>query len=380
MAAVLLTVSGTIPPDIEVQVQQGQRPCPDYLALARAMGATLLDYVAARRMTGWLGRALERLGGSNLMLAWACFIQRRNYAVIFTDGEQVGIPLAVLLKFLGWLLPGQTQHLMIAHILSVGKKLIFFDWLRIQSHIQQFFVYSTWQKRFIETRLQVPPERVIFTPFMVDAQFFSPTPAHVQPQRTQTVCAVGIERRDYPTLLQAVRGLDVQVVVAAASPWSKQANSMQGLGIPPNVSVRRFSQFDLRQLYADCAFMVMPLYEVEFQAGVTAILEAMSMQRAVICSRTRGQTDVVVDGDNGLYVPPGDANALRQAILALLDQPHEAARMGQQGRALIEHEMSLDCYVQRLSAFVRAAMHANPTGNKTPDKAIVGINNKAGVA
>ena len=30
------------------------------------------------------------------------------------------------------------------------------------------------------------------------------------------------------------------------------------------------------------------------------------MGKAVVCTRTSGQTDVVVDGDNGLYVPPGD--------------------------------------------------------------------------
>ncbi len=166
------------------------------------------------------------------------------------------------------------------------------------------------------------------------------------------ICSVGLEARDYPTLIAAVRDLDVQVTIAAASPWSKRADSTQDQAIPENVTVRRFSQFELRQLYADSRFMVMPLHNVEFQAGVTAILEAMAMGRAVICTRTPGQTDVIVDGETGLYVPPGDPQALAVAIKHLLANPREAERMGQAGRRLVEQSMSLDCYVERLREIV----------------------------
>jgi glycosyltransferase involved in cell wall biosynthesis len=166
------------------------------------------------------------------------------------------------------------------------------------------------------------------------------------------ICSVGLEARDYPTLLTAVRGLGARVTIAAASPWSKRADSTRHQEIPANVTVGRFSQFELRQLYADSRFMVMPLANVDFQAGVTAILEAMAMGRAVICTKTRGQTDVVVEGETGLYVPPGDPQALRSAIEYLLANPHEAERMGQAGRRLVEQSMSLDRYVQCLSRFV----------------------------
>lgn len=173
------------------------------------------------------------------------------------------------------------------------------------------------------------------------------------PNRRRQICAVGLEFRDYPTLIEAVRDLDVEVVIAAASPWSKRADTTAGREIPPNVRVQRFSQYDLRQLYADSCFLVMPLYDVPFQAGVTALLEAMAMERAVICSRTSGQTDVVVEGETGVYVHPGDAKVLRAAIKHLLSHPEEAARMGRAGRVRVEHEMSLDRYVERLNQYVQ---------------------------
>lgn len=353
MAEVLLTVSGSIAPDLAEQIARGARPRADYLELARAFDADLLDYPTARSGAGFVGRLLDRFGGPDLMLAWACFQRRRNYRVIFTDGEQIGIPLAWMGKFLDWG-RASAQHLMIVHILSVKKKMLFLDIFGIQSHINRFLVYSTWQQRFIESRWRLAAERVVFTPFMVDASFFSPE--RVVPRRSARplICSVGLEARDYPTMLRAVEQLPADVVIAAASPWSKRSDNTAGQAIPAHVTVRRFSQYELRQLYADSAFMVMPLQNVEFQAGVTAILEAMAMGRAVICSRTPGQTDVVVDGETGIYVPPGDPQALREAIDYLLANPAVAERMGQAGRRRIEQSMSLDRYVERLGQLVSA--------------------------
>jgi glycosyltransferase involved in cell wall biosynthesis len=357
MNDVLLTVSGIIPPGIEAEIATGRRPRKDYLEMARVFGADLLDYVAAEKMAGSFGRLLRRFGGPNLVLAWACFLQRKRYRVIFTDGEQVGIPLAFFLKSFG---RSRPRHLMIAHILSVGKKMVLFDRLGLHSKIDTIFVYSTWQKWFIETRWQVPGERVVFTPFMVDDQFFSPQAdsqvdgqLEIEQLAEPLICSAGLEFRDYPTLLEAVRGLDVRVVLAAASPWSKRPDNSAAWQIPENVLVRRFNQYDLRRVYAASRFMVMPLYQVDFQAGVTAILEAMAMGKAVICSQISGQTDVIVHGETGLYVSPGDPLALREAIQFLLDHPQEAERMGKNGRRRVHTEMNLDRYAQRLSHYVR---------------------------
>ena len=350
MADVLLTVSGVIASNIYEQVSEGKRPRADYLELARTLNADLLDYPAARRATGRFGILLERLAGADTMLAWACFRLRRTYRTIFTDGEQVGIPFALMSKLFG--MNQRAHHVMIVHILSVKKKMVFFDYMAIQSHIDRFLVYSTWQKQFIEQRWSIASERVIFTPFMVDEGFFDSAKTCVQTDMEPIICAVGLEARDYPTLLDAVKELPVQVVIAAASPWSKRSDEMQRRTIPANVQIRKFSQYELRQLYADARFMVMPLQNVEFQAGVTAILEAMAMERAVICSRTPGQTDVVVEGETGLYVPPNDAITLRKAIVYLLTNADVAQRLGKGGRKRIEQSMSLDHYIDRLNQVV----------------------------
>ncbi len=366
MSIALLTVSGNIDPDIVEKSAKGERPVADYLAMSRKFDATLLDYNLARKTSGLIGRTLEKVGGSNLMLAWACYRRRRQYPVILTDGEQVGIPLALITKALDW---GRHpfHHLMIGHFLSVGKKMLFFDWFKVQSHIDTFFVYATSQKKFIEERWGISPERVVFTPFMVNTDFFtpeksegeSPTLAEIRRKigdEKPVICSVGLEFRDYETLVEAVRGLDVHLIIAAGSPWSKRSDKTGEFTLPENITIARFNQYELRQVYHASSFVVMPLYDVNFQAGVTALLEAMAMEKAVICSRSQGQTDVVVEGETGVYVPVGDVSEMRQAILQLLENPQLAKRMGIAGRRRIEQEMSLDWYVTRLSEHVQTSL------------------------
>ena len=95
---VILTVSGVLAADIHEQIASGNRPRADYLELARGFDADIIDYVAARKIAGRIGKALERVGGANLVLAFACWKVRKSYQAIVTDGEQVGLPLATLLK------------------------------------------------------------------------------------------------------------------------------------------------------------------------------------------------------------------------------------------------------------------------------------------
>jgi len=62
------------------------------------------------------------------------------------------------------------------------------------------------------------------------------------------------------------------------------------------------------------------------------VIEAMAAGRPVIASRTGGLPDIVVDGETGLLVPPGDPDALRQALERLLADRELRERMGQAGR------------------------------------------------
>ncbi len=216
--------------------------------------------------------------------------------------------------------------------------------------IDRYLVYCSAQRSFLVDQLGVPAERVVLSTFTVDADFFAPDAVSVP--RRRMICSAGLERRDYVTLMDAVDGLDVEVVIAAASPWSKQPDSSADRELPANVTIRRLDLFELRELYAAAAFVVMPLLDVDFQAGITTILEAMSMERAIVCSRTPGQTDTIVEGVTGIYVPLGDPTTLRAEIVKLLDDRERAARLGSNAREWVVDTADLRHYAAFLASVV----------------------------
>ena len=158
--------------------------------------------------------------GAGPLLAWYCFRNRNRYDVLLTDGEQVGIPLALLTRVFG---RGGAAHVMIVHILSVPKKAKLIRALRLAGQVDRYVVYCSKQGEFIREELGVAAERVVLSTFMVDTDFFAP----VAPPHTgrPVISSAGLERRDYPTLMDAVDGLErVEVVVGDI-----EAEALQGL-------------------------------------------------------------------------------------------------------------------------------------------------------
>lgn len=345
--SVLLTVSGTIPEDLDEQVAAGVRPRADYRVLAARLQADVIDVPAALAGTGRTGRLLLRFAGVGPLLGWYSFRHKNRYDVLLTDGEQVGLPYALLTSVFG---RGRARHVMIVHVLSAPKKVRLVRVARLANRVDRYLVYCTRQRELLSEGLGVSDDRIVLIPFMVDTDFF--TPEQVTAPRRRMICSAGLERRDYPTLMDAVEGLDVEVVIAAASPWSKQADSSSQRALPPNVAIRRLTLFELRELYAQCQLVVMPLVEVDFQAGITTILEAMSMARTVVCTRTAGQIDTIVDGETGVYVPPGDAVALRRSIDDLLGDEARMAAIGNEARSWAVAHARVDRYAGLIAEVV----------------------------
>jgi glycosyltransferase involved in cell wall biosynthesis len=79
----------------------------------------------------------------------------------------------------------------------------------------------------------------------------------------------------------------------------------------------------------DAAVVVVPSLGEGF--GMVA-LEAMERARPVIASAVGGLPEIVVHGDTGFVVPPGDADALADAIVALASDLERAETMGRAGR------------------------------------------------
>jgi glycosyltransferase involved in cell wall biosynthesis len=66
-----------------------------------------------------------------------------------------------------------------------------------------------------------------------------------------------------------------------------------------------------------------------------SILEAMASGTPVVASRVGGVPEIVVDGETGFLVPPGDVAALHDALARVLSDAALAQRLGANARALV---------------------------------------------
>lgn len=345
----LLLIPSVLKEETEPLVTANRHPLMDYYALANTLKqspgdtADFLDYGALEQSRHPLIQLARKAGGADAALALAGFMRRNDYDAIFTNGENVGIPLALLLKSVS----RRPIHVTIGHRPSTGKKRLFFKQLGVHQQMDRIFVYASTQYVTARDTLGIPAEKLSLIPFHADTRFYHPLPT-VEVRENQ-ICAAGLEWRDYPTLIEAVREMpDLTVKLAAASPWSKHTDETANRTLPPNVSARRYDYEELRSLYAESSFVVVPLYENDFQAGVTTLLEAMAMGKAVIVTRTTGQTDVVVNEENGLTVAPGDVNGWREAIQRLRMDATLRQKLGENARKWIEENATLDQWTRNI--------------------------------
>ena len=68
----------------------------------------------------------------------------------------------------------------------------------------------------------------------------------------------------------------------------------------------------------------------------------MACSLPVIGSNVGGIPELVHNGENGLLVPPADAEKLSKAILHLLNSPETGRKMGLKGRNRVEEEFTVD--------------------------------------
>ncbi len=86
-----------------------------------------------------------------------------------------------------------------------------------------------------------------------------------------------------------------------------------------------------------------------------AVLEALALGVPVIASAVGGIPDLVEDGRTGLLLPPGDAGALAEAIIALADQPARRAAMAANARRVAHGRFGEQMMAARAAAVLCAA-------------------------
>ena len=292
------------------------------------------------------------------------FVLRNEYDAILSWAEHLGLPLAALLKLTNSRIP----HIGLFSWISKPKKAILLKY--VSSHIDRLILWSSVQRDFAIHKLKIHPSKIAFTRWAVDQKFWRPMDCD-----SDMICSAGREMRDYETLVMALKGLNIRCHIAARPYPGKQDAWIQGLQevrpLPQHVTVGPKNPVELRHLYAHSRFVVIPLLPSDTDNGITCILEAMAMGKAVICSRTQGQVDVIKEGKTGIFVPQGDPVALRKAIQYLWGNPEIAYEMGQEGRKYIEEHHTLEQFVSSVKSVVEEAVAEKSPRSLVRDMAVM---------
>jgi glycosyltransferase involved in cell wall biosynthesis len=161
-------------------------------------------------------------------------------------------------------------------------------------------------------QLGIPEEKTDFVYDSVDHRFFQPENIPVE----DYILAIGQEQRDYKTLIEAVDGTGLKLIICASSPWSSHRLEIHNSSAEVTV-VKGISYLELKNLYARARLVVVPLFDSNYAAGVNTMLEAMAMGKPMIVTQSKGIVDYLTHDETGRFVSPARADEMRQAILSL---------------------------------------------------------------
>jgi len=235
----------------------------------------------------------------------------------------------------------------IGHHLNTPKKRLLFRTLGAGRHMDRVLVHSQRQREVAVAELGIDPDRVSVLPYAVDTDFWEP--GAVAHAGRPTIASAGIEHRDYRTLAEAAAGLDARLQVSIGSMHSPQSQARLPDRWPEHAQVGFAQPAELRLRYSEATVVAVPVTETEFPAGITTLLEAMSMGKAVVVSATRGMDGIVQDGGTGLLVAPGDATALHRALARLLEDDSLRRRLGAQAREFAVREAAVERFAAGLA-------------------------------
>lgn len=177
-------------------------------------------------------------------------------------------------------------------------------------HVDRFVVHSRGEIDTLHRWFGIPRNKISFVPLQRAPIILT---AH-EDTADPFVLAMGSANRDYATLVEAIRGVPLRLVLVASP------RSLTGIDVPENVEiVNGLTAQQCRELAQRARVNVVPLADVATASGQVTIVEALRMGRPLIATRGVGSVDYIVDGENAVLVEARDVAGLRRAINRLWD-------------------------------------------------------------
>lgn len=197
----------------------------------------------------------------------------------------------------------------------------------------------------------VPAAKIVVVPNGIDPDIFPPRSYSARPRRIALVACLRPEKRIDVLIAAAPRILarypDAEFLIVGDG---SSRDALVALARSTGAGARiRFlgHRDDVPSVLAEADAFVLPS---QSEAFPNSIIEAMASGLPVVATAVGGIPELVADGTTGRLVPPGDADALADAIVHVLENPGRAAEYGRAGRRRVEQSYSYTRMVEQFEA------------------------------
>ena len=328
---------------------EGKVPKSDLRLLAEYLGAELIPQQPCK--VSPIDRIKSIFGSTPELWAFARSLksQLEADAIVFCHSEEIGIPLAHVYgkavrrpKLVVWL-----------HRITGLRTRIALKLFAIAKTVDLAVVNSRPNQKFLQEYLKFNLDRILFLRHAIDSSYFAPQTDPVSKTRPLIV-SVGLEQRDYRLLAAATENLDVDVKVAGFSQFFSRIADTFPEVMPQNMTNRKYTLPELLELYYQADIVAICLQENSGAAGITALLEAMSCRKPVICVRTSGLAEYLIDDGAVISIEPGDVPGLQAAITHLLNKPEEAQARAARAYQIVQENHVLANQAKLLAKFIQS--------------------------
>ncbi|HTU16666.1 MAG TPA: glycosyltransferase [Gemmataceae bacterium] len=275
---------------------------------------------------------LQRLLGARwshnltgIVAALRMFARRRHCQGVVTDGGSSGMLFAWLQTLCPW---GRKPHVIIQCMWDMPPSRLkaWLKRLRVRLAARSVDRFALWASHEVEDFARafgLPPWKFQYVPFHHTLHDFQ-----YEIRDDGYLFAGGNSDRDYRTLVEAVRPMDVPAWIAMT-----QRDLLAGVEVPSHVRVEGTTPEGFRQAMAGAKLIVVPMRKDTLRSGgQQTVLNAMLMGKPTIAVGRRWAVDFITDGEDGLIVDYENPQELRRAIRWVLDYPEAARRMGERAR------------------------------------------------
>ena len=157
-------------------------------------------------------------------------------------------------------------------------------------------------------------------------------------------------------LLEALEGLDYPLAVVGAGPENEALRAQcERVGLRNCHFLGRQSEENLAALYAGCESFVFPSHLRSEAFGMALLEAAMYGKPMLSCEIGSGMSEINLNGQTGIGVPPEPA-ALRKGLMTLWEDAELRSRYGQAARARFETHFHSEIMASKLIEVYREAL------------------------